>query len=271
VRASALLSGYVRFDKLKAEQRESWDSVPWERLARRIAGLHDDLVRRLNPQPGERWLDVATGTGGVALRAARAGVHVTGLDLAPGMIETARRLAAESGLSVRFDVGDAERLPYEDARFDVVSSALGVEEPPDHVAVAHEFARVCRLGGRLGLAHWRPDPEWEEVREPFQPVRDANADIGTDWGREEYAANLLGSAFELEFSEGEVRLTGESGEAIWRFSTSPAGPLKEFVDSMDRNRREQFHRAYVEYYERYRTESGVSVPKKYMIILGRRV
>ena len=68
-----------------------------------------------NPQPGERWLDLATGTGAVALRAARAGARVSGQDLAPGLIETARRLAAEEGLSVAFEVGDAERLGYRDA------------------------------------------------------------------------------------------------------------------------------------------------------------
>lgn len=86
----------------------------------------DELVARLAPSPGERWLDLATGTGAVALRAARAGAEVTGLDLAPQLIETAKRLAAEEGRRLRFDVGDAERLPYADAYFDVVSSAHGI-------------------------------------------------------------------------------------------------------------------------------------------------
>src|SRR5439155_19454003 len=135
-----------------------WGSAPWERVAETLAPLHDHLVAALSPRAGERWLDLATGTGAVAIRAARAGAKVTGLDLAPRLVETARSWAADEGLDIRFDVGDCERLPYDDASFDVVASVVGVIFAPDHGAVARELARVCRPGGRLGRVAWLPNP-----------------------------------------------------------------------------------------------------------------
>jgi 2-polyprenyl-3-methyl-5-hydroxy-6-metoxy-1,4-benzoquinol methylase len=91
----------------RRRQAELWGSGQWERLAEGMADIHDRLIAELDPRPGERWLDLATGTGALALRAAKAGAEVTAQDLAPRLVDTARRLAAEQGVSIRFDVGDA--------------------------------------------------------------------------------------------------------------------------------------------------------------------
>src|SRR5213596_3260729 len=99
----------------------AWGAAPFENVVGTIADVHDHLVRELAPQSGENWLDVGTGTGAVALRAARAGS-----DIAPVMIETAKRLAAEEGLEITYEVADAEELPYSNAEFDVVSSSFGL-------------------------------------------------------------------------------------------------------------------------------------------------
>jgi SAM-dependent methyltransferase len=258
------------FEELKARQREIWGSAPWERVAETLADLHDDLVERLAPRQGERWLDLATGTGAVAHRAARAGARVTGIDLAPALIETAKRLAAEENLEIRFDVGDVEDLLYEEASFDVVSSAVGAIFAPDHKAVARELARVCRPGGRLGIVSWRPDPEYEQIFKPFRVPRDPAAGDPEDWGREEYVTELLADSFELEFADGDLPIRGESGEAIWQLMVSSAGALKAMVESLNDERREELHRAYVGYYERYRVDGGISAPSGYLLILGKR-
>ncbi len=122
-----------------------------------MAPIHDRLVEALAPQPGERWLDVATGTGAVALRAARAGAEVVGIDVAPALIEVAQKHAAQEPVSIRFDVGDAQELPYEDARFEVVSSAHGVHFAPDHARAAAELAGLPpgRPAGDHGVAPGR--------------------------------------------------------------------------------------------------------------------
>src|SRR5438270_6491436 len=138
---------------------EVWGSADYERLSERFAPIHAELVEALAPAPGTGWLDVATGTGAVALLAARAGAGVVGIDFAPRMIELARAKAGT--LPVRFELGDAQALPYADGEFDVVSSVFGVIFAPNHEAAARELARVGRQ--RLGLATWCPNRELAEL------------------------------------------------------------------------------------------------------------
>lgn len=139
----------MAFEALKDRQAAAYSNSKFELLAETAADIHDDLVERLGVRAGERWLDLATGTGAVAVRAARRGAVVTGQDLAEGLIQTAQRLAAQDGVDVTFEVGDCEQLPYPDGSFDVISSAQGAVFAPDHRAVARELERVSAPGGRI--------------------------------------------------------------------------------------------------------------------------
>jgi SAM-dependent methyltransferase len=212
-----------------------------------------------------RWLDVATGTGEVALRAARAGAETVGIDIAPAMIEAAR--AKADGLPVRFEVGDAQALPYGDAEFDVVSSVFGAIFAPEHAAVAGELARVCR--GRLGLTAWRPDAELAELYGRFG-LTTPEGRAPFDWGRDEHVRELLAHAFELELVSSTWRLDGASGEELWELWSSSAPPFKAMVDALAPEVRTDFRAAYVEYCERHRDGDRVSVPREYLLVLGRR-
>ena len=263
----------MAFEQLKERQSVVWGAAPFERVAADIAGLHERLVAELGPRPGEKWLDVGTGTGGAAVRAARAGADVTGADLAPALIETAKRLAGEEGLDIRYEVGDAEQLPYESASFDVVSSCVGAMFAPDHQAVAHELARVTKRGGRLGMLNWAPDGrigEFFEMMATFQPPLPDGAGNPLDWGREEYAGRLLGDDFELRFVRGQYPQIGESGEAIWQLFLTSFGPIKTLYESLDETRREELHRTYVGYMEEYRKDGAIEAPREYLLVLGTR-
>src|SRR5262249_34732849 len=136
-----------------------WADAEYELVAEMFAPIHDRLVEKLAPRPGERWLDIATGTREVAARAARAGAHVTARDFAPGLIEKARRGTEP----VCWEVGDAQQLPHEDAAFDVVASCFGLIFAPDAERVVSECRRVLRPGGRLGMTAWKRRPELEEL------------------------------------------------------------------------------------------------------------
>src|SRR6185437_15902876 len=125
---------------------ELWRLESYERIAARFAPVQDQLLEAAQVEPGERLLDLATGTGEVALSAARAGAIVTAIDAAEPLIEKARRRAGEEGLEIAFDLGDIEYLPYEDACFDVVTSNFGLVFAPDHANVAAELARVTCVG-----------------------------------------------------------------------------------------------------------------------------
>jgi ubiquinone/menaquinone biosynthesis C-methylase UbiE len=115
-----------------------------------------EYLARLAVAPGTRMLDVACGAGQLTIPAARAGVRATGIDIASNLIEQARSRAQAEGVDARFDEGDAEKLPYEDAAFDLVVSLIGAMFAPRPERVAAELIRVCRPGGRIAMANWTP-------------------------------------------------------------------------------------------------------------------
>jgi 2-polyprenyl-3-methyl-5-hydroxy-6-metoxy-1,4-benzoquinol methylase len=232
--------------------------------------VHEELVSRLAPQPGDRWLDLATGTGAVALRAARAGAEVTAQDLAPALIQTARRSAAEEDLHVRFDVGNAEELPYPTASFDVVSSVHGVVFASDHRSVARELARVCRPGARLGLTYWRPNPALGRLMDRLGYRRPAGADQPRNWGRQEYVQKLLAGDFALTFAEAICNWTADSGEASWLRLITSDGPAQTGVAGLSQRERDELHHDWVAYFERHRDGDQVNVPRPYLLTLGHR-
>ena len=189
----------MAYEELKQRQSAMWGSGPYQRVTGTIADIHERVVERLDPRPGRRWLDLACGTGAVAERAAARGAEVTGVDLAPALIETARERAAELGLEVDYRVGDCERLELPDASFDVLSSTCGVMFAPDHRATARELARVTRAGGRIALANWTPSggvARMFAMMAPFQPAPPPSSPF--DWGDEERVSALLDERFELE-------------------------------------------------------------------------
>lgn len=263
----------MTFEQLKERMRVGWGAAPFETIEDTIAVMHDDLVRRLDPQPGERWLDVGCGAGAVSMRAARAGAAVTGSDLSEVMVETARRRAQEQGLQIAYDVGDAENLPYEDGSFDVISSSVGLIFAPDHPAVARELARIARPGGRLGITAWKPESRvirGQQVAAKYLPPPPEGAGSPFEWGTEEHVGELLGDAFELEFHDGDAPLVGESGEALFELMLSGVGPMRMLWDSLDEEKRAQFRRDSIALYEEDRVGSGIRSPGPYLLTIGRR-
>ena len=115
-------------EELKARQSVMWGNGPYQRITEKLTDCHENIIDRLSPLAGVAYLDLACGTGAVAELAARAGANVTAVDLAPGMIETAKQRAGEAGLDIDYRVGDCENLDLPDAAFDRVSSAPRTED-----------------------------------------------------------------------------------------------------------------------------------------------
>jgi SAM-dependent methyltransferase len=247
-----------------------WRHGSYERIAARFGPVQDHLLQELAPEPGEAVLDIATGTGEVALRAARAGATVTALDLVEPMLEKARTRAAEERLEIAFDLGDAEYLPYDDRAFDAVASNFGLIFAPDHANVAAELARVVRPDGRLGFTAWKPNPKLGEMYRRFtdEPIEGREA---YEWGREDHVEDMLGEDFELEFADGTLWLEAASGEEIWSLFSESAPPVIGLIRRLDPPTGEAFHQAFVELYESYRApEGGIRAPRRYLLVLGRR-
>jgi SAM-dependent methyltransferase len=200
---------------LKHAHRAVWASGDYPAVAEHIDAVPPrDLLNRVAIAPGDDVLDVATGTGNVALRAAAAGARVIGLDLAPELFVAARRRAAEYRVAVDWIEGDAEELPFADASFDHVLSVFGVQFAPRHEVVAAELARVCRLGGRIGLVNWTPTGaigELFKIMSGYVPAPPPYASSPPLWGSEAHVREL--------FAGTGVELTFDTGHNPWRFDS----------------------------------------------------
>ena len=150
------MSQDVPIEQVKQGMRATWMAGDFGVIARTIASGAAAFADRLTLAPGARVLDVATGTGNVALPLALAGYAVTGVDIAPNLLEQARERAAAASVSIQFDEGDAEALPYADGSFDAVVTMFGAMFAPRPALVAAELARVLRPGGLLAMANWNP-------------------------------------------------------------------------------------------------------------------
>jgi SAM-dependent methyltransferase len=154
----------------------TWGSggAAYDVISESIADGIDHVVNRVWPSKGERFLDIATGTGWTARRLAARGAVVTGVDIGEGVIEAAKRFAS----AITFEVGDAEALPFPDGVFDGVTSTYGVMFVSHPEVAAAEIGRVTRTGGRLGLVTWLPGGAVEDIfltMRPFMAPPPANA------------------------------------------------------------------------------------------------
>jgi ubiquinone/menaquinone biosynthesis C-methylase UbiE len=261
----------MAYEELKQKQSVMWGNGPYQRVTETLTDIHERVIESLAPQPGDRWLDLACGTGAIAERASAAGAQVTGLDLAPVLIETAKERAEEQGLDIDYVVGDVEQLTFDDASFEKVSSTCGIMFAPDHEATAREIARVTAPGGRLALANWTPTgglAKMFKVMAPYQPAPPPSSPF--DWGDENRVTELLGDAFDLELKEHVSTLHMPSGEAYWDLFSSSYGPTKTLADSLG-DRREDLHRDFVDFFEtNYSSNGEIAHTREYLLVLGTR-
>jgi SAM-dependent methyltransferase len=240
---------------------DSWSGASYERIAETFAPIHDRVVAALAIEPDARVLDIACGTGGVSLRAARAGADVVGIDISADQLAKARRAAEEEGLAIRFDEGDCQQLPYADAAFDAVVSVFGAIFADDQERTAAELARVCRPAGRLALTAWQKD-EWSDLHtKAGRPQYDVDARM---WGEEEHTRALLGEAFELEFETGTWRVEADSPEALWELVSTSMPPLRAWLASVGEQAQTRAKRVYLDF-----LASGV-LTRDYVLVLGTR-
>jgi SAM-dependent methyltransferase len=265
----------VAFDELKQRQSVVWGTGPYQNITDTITDIHEVVVDRLQPESGQKLLDLACGTGAVAERAAERGADVTGVDLAPALIETAKERARERGLDIDYRVGDCEQLDLEDATFDLVASTCGVMFAPDHDATARELARVVRPDGRIALANWMPVelglPALFNIMKPFQPTPPPGIGYPFDWGDRQHVEELLGDAFELDFENHVSPVRFPSGEGYWELFSSSYGPTRTLAENLDDDRREELHRSWVDFMEaNFRRDGEVVHEREWLLVLGTR-
>ena len=246
----------------------------YDAISRQIATALEHGVARLDPRPGETILDLATGTGWTSRLVARRGANVIGADIANDLLAAATERARKEGLKIEYRVGDAEKLPFADQAFDGVISTFGVMFASRPEAAAAELARVCKHGGRIALATWLPDSsvfKMFQVMRPFMPAPPSLPPPSPfEWGSKDRVRALLSPDFDLQFEEGVATYFDRDGAAAWDAFVTGYGPTKALAQNLDENRRLALKQAFIASCDAYRTELGISIPRQYLIILGKR-
>jgi SAM-dependent methyltransferase len=261
----------VRPHNLKAQAVWNSPGGRYDEISRTIADAIEHAVERLQPRPGERILDLATGTGwGSRVVAHRvAGVKVVGADIAEQMLDHARSAARMLGLDIDYKHADAEKLPFGDGAFDGVVSTFGVMFAGQPEAAAAELARVVKRGGRVVLATWKHDSNLFHmfgVMKRFMPAPPQPPPPSPfEWGKSERLKALLGEHFAVEIEEGTNRFRYGSGEQAWNLWLNHYGPAKALAASLDDARRDEFRRAMIEWHETFTSELGYDQPRQYLI------
>lgn len=247
----------------------------YDQISRGIADSIEHCVLRLNPQPGERILDLATGTGWTSRVVARRGATVVGCDIASDLLEAARAGAAAAKLPIDYRIGDAESLPFDDGSFDAVVSTVGIMFATRPEAAATELARIVRKGGRIALTTWTSDGNvfnmFKVMRRYMPPPPNPVPRSPFEWGGTDRLRELLGGAFDLRFERATSFYREPSAEAAWETFSTGYGPTLALADSLDPERRSALREEFIAFHAGFATELGICVPRDYWLTVGERV
>ena len=228
---------------VKARQQATWGTGNYAVVGTTLQIVGEQLCEALDLRAGSRVLDVAAGNGNATLAAARRWCDVTSTDYVPALLESARARAQAEGHSIRFQEADAENLPFPDASFDVVMSTFGVMFTPNQDQAAAELARVCKPGGRIGLANWTPGSFIGQLFRTIAGYVPPPAGVKPPglWGTQARLAELFGA------SAKEIRATPR--DFVFRYR-SPAhwievfrtyyGPIHKTFAALDAGRQQAF-------------------------------
>jgi SAM-dependent methyltransferase len=226
----------IDYRSITERQRDTWGTGDFNEIARQIMPVSEDLNHALDPRPGQQVLDVACGSGNAALVAARRYCSVSGIDYVPALIERAKVRARAEGVDVDFRVGDAQAIPFADGSADIVVSVFGVMFAPDQKKAADELLRVCRPGGKIGLACWMPEGfgiDFFGAHARYAPPPDG-IESPLRWGTEAGLKDLLGegvASIETERRSNSSHFKSID-HAIDVFSTY-FGPTKKVLESLN--------------------------------------
>ncbi|KPK66331.1 MAG: methyltransferase type 11 [Gemmatimonas sp. SG8_38_2] len=262
----------IRPTNFRAARTWSAGGEGYDQVSRGIADAIEHAVEALDPRPGERVLDVATGTGWAARRIAERGATVTGVDFGAGVIEAAKALSEGTGIDFR--IGDAEALEFPDDSFDAVISTFGTMFARDAEAVASELARVVKPGGRVSLANWAVGGSVHEMFKligSYKPVEEDPAPSPFEWGKTARVIELLGPYFELELEVGTSLFRPQSAEKAWETFSAGFGPVVTLLQTLSEERAAALRADFIAFHEAHRNGAGIVMERPYVITKARRV
>ncbi|HZO74892.1 MAG TPA: class I SAM-dependent methyltransferase [Ktedonobacteraceae bacterium] len=224
-------------------QQQTWASGDYSVIAETFVLMGELLCEAVDVHANQEVLDVATGSGNTALAAARRWCQVTGIDYVPALLERARERAVAERLPITFLPGDAQRLSFPDASFDIVLSTIGAMFAPEQELVAAELTRVCRPGGKIGMANWTPEGLYGQIFQTIAVYIPSAADIRppTLWGTEERVRELFGDRVSsLETKKRNFFWRYRSTQHWLEVFSACFGPIVTTFKTLDATNQERF-------------------------------
>lgn len=262
------------FSVLKERQRQTWGSGDYSLPGGLLTIISENLCEAVDLRAGQKVLDIATGTGNTAIAAARRHCNVTGIDYTPSLLVKARERAAVEGLSITFIEGDAEALPFPDDSFDVVLSSLGVMFAPDQELAASELLRVCRAGGKIGLASWSPGGSFGQMGRTlasYAPPPPPGLKPPMLWGTEDRLQDLFGAATTfLQVTQRTFMHRYRSAQHAVEFMRTYFGPVATAFQVLEPEQRQQLEKAMIAVYEdvNIATDGTLVAPAEYLEVIA---
>jgi ubiquinone/menaquinone biosynthesis C-methylase UbiE len=264
----------------KAMARAMWALGDYHRFATEtVWELGPVLVEACGVSAGQRVLDVAAGSGNVAIRAAEAGAQVVASDLTPENFDAGRREADKRGVELEWVEADAESLPFGDGEFDVVTSSLGAIFAPDHRVVADELLRVCRPGGTIGMINFTPEGlagDFFGLFGKYAPAPPPGALPPVMWGSEEHVRELFGDRVgQLDMTRDEYVERSPSPSDYCEFFKATFGPaIATYASLADQpDRAAALDRDFLDYATRANSgppEGPAEYPYEYLLVVARK-
>jgi len=225
-------------EEIKQRQRVAWGAGDYGFVGTTLQIVGEALCEAVDLRAGSKVLDVAAGNGNCSLAAARRWCEVTSTDYVPSLLEDGRRRAEAERLSIRFQEADAEALPFPSDTFDAVLSSFGVMFTPDHAKAASELLRVCRAGGRIGLANWTPGGfigRLFGLIGRYVPPPPALTPASR-WGQEDYLVRLFGARNEVKTATRHFAFRYRSAEHWIDVFRTWYGPVHKLFSSLSPER-----------------------------------
>ena len=263
-------------ETLKGKLRGMWIAGDFGEIAKSIEKGAEEFVARLDLKPGTTVLDVATGTGNLAIPAAKAGADVTGIDIAPNLIEQAIGRAEAEGVDAKFEVGDAEALPYEDGSFDTVITMFGAMFAPRPDVTAAELKRVTKSGGVVAMANWTPEAFTGQMfktgAKHVPPPPGMPSPV--QWGSEDIVRERLGDGIaDLQLTRRKILFEYPFGpsEVVEHFRKY-FGPTQKAFEALDENGQAALRADLVALWEgaNEATDGTTRVESEYLEVIARK-
>ena len=264
----------IDLEAIKSRQQDTWASGDYAVIGTTLQITGEMLCEAVDLSAGERVLDVAAGNGNASLAAARRGAEVTATDYVEDLLNRAKRRADADGLLIETRVADAENLPYDDGSFDSVLSTFGVMFTPNPERSSAEMARVCRPGGRIGLANWTPEgfigQMFKIIGAHVPPPAGVPSPLA--WGKEDRLHELFDGAAKVDVQRRHFTFRYRSATDFVETFKTFYGPMVKVWDALDDDGRASLRSQLIALAEGANRATGraLTVPSEYLEVVATR-